>query len=121
MDYSFFTNRSQQVKACNNILEPLNVSTGCPQGCVLSTLLYSIYVESMTVSHPNMYIIKYADDTVILELCGSGQPSNLQAEMFNNAAWCENSSLLINSSKTKEIVFCNRNGEPDPIYISTQK
>ena len=72
----------------------------------------------MTVSQPNMSVIKYADDTVILELCEVKQQSLLQAEMSNIATWCEKNSLLINASKTKEVVFCNKRDDPNPSLIN---
>ena len=115
--YDFLTDRSQRVKTCNEISEALTVSTGCPQGCVLSPILFSLYVECMTVSGSNMHMVKYADDTVIIELCSPDQATNLQAEMSHIAAWCEDNSLLINSTKTKEIVFCNKRDEPNPATL----
>ena len=91
--YDFLTDRSQRVKTCNEISEALTVSTGCPQGCVLSPILFSLYVECMTVSGSNMHMVKYADDTVIIELCSPDQATNLQAERSHIAAWCEDNSL----------------------------
>ena len=64
-----------------------------------------------------MHMVKYADDTVIIELCSPDQATNLQAEMSHIAAWCEDNSLLINSTKTKEIVFCNKRDEPNPATL----
>ena len=37
--------------------------------------------------------------------------------MSHIAAWCEDNSLLINSTKTKEIVFCNKRDEPNPATL----
>ena len=56
----------------------------------------------------------FHDIMAIIELCSPDQTINLQAEMPHNTAWCEDNSLMINSTKTKEIVFCNKRDEPNP-------
>lgn len=49
--------------------ETIITSTGSPQGCVLSLVLFSFCVQK------RLHLIKYADDTIILEL-RSGHWSN---------------------------------------------
>ncbi len=45
--YNFLSDRPQAVRVGRQISSSLTLSTGAPQGCVLSPLLYSLY------SHPN--------------------------------------------------------------------
>ena len=40
----FLTGRPQVIKVGNNISTPLILNTGAPQGCVLSVLLYSLFI-----------------------------------------------------------------------------
>ncbi len=43
-------------------------STGSPQGCVLSPLLYILYTNDCRSVTENRYFVKFADDTVIVSL-----------------------------------------------------
>jgi hypothetical protein len=116
--YSFLTGRQQRVRVADELSDAITTSTGSPQGCVLSPILFTLYVENMTTSYENIHILKYADDTVILELLCQEQPSNLQQEISKLAAWCSENFLLINTSKTKEMLFTNKQHNPDPPLIT---
>lgn len=86
--YDFLTGRSQQVKSDNMTSANIITSTGSPQGCVLSPILFTLNVENMTTSHSNVHIIKYADDTVTFELLNQEQRSNPQNEASQIMTWC---------------------------------
>lgn len=64
----FLTNRSQTVKLGPLLSSTITLSTGAPQGCVLSLLLYSLYTHDCAPAHPSNTIIKFADDTTIIGL-----------------------------------------------------
>jgi hypothetical protein len=92
--------------------------TGSPQGCVLSPILFSLYVAEMSTVHPNIHMLKYADDTVILECLHESGASNLQNEMNTIVQWCDTNYLNINAAKTKEMLFTNKRHSPAPPNIS---
>lgn len=115
--YNFLTSRSQRVKTSSHKSGKLSTSTGSPQGCVLSPLLFSLYVEDMPVSS-DFIIIKYADDTVLLEFLSTNQQSCLQSEINTLKNWCDENQLTINASKTKEMVLCNKRSNPTPNPIT---
>ena len=59
----FLTSRSQVVRVGGQTSDTLTISTGAPQGCVLSPLLYNIYTHDCKASNSDTSIIKFADDT----------------------------------------------------------
>jgi hypothetical protein len=120
--WNFLTERTQVVITKEGKSPPATTSTGSPQGCVLSPILFTLYVEDMRTTLPNMDILKYADDTIIMEHICKGEASNLQSELQQIVAWCDSNHLVINTGKTKEMLFTNARHEPCPpdIYIHGQ-
>lgn len=72
----FLSNRPQRVKLGPHLSSSLTLSTGSPQGCVLSLLLYSLY--NCVPLHPTNSIIKFADDTTEVRLIKEGRGDHLQ-------------------------------------------
>ncbi|KAK1786701.1 hypothetical protein P4O66_017100 [Electrophorus voltai] len=62
---NFLTDRPQSVRVGNCASSTLTLSTGAPQGCVLSPLLYSLYTYDCTATSSFTIIVKFADDTVV--------------------------------------------------------
>ena len=60
---SYLTNRTQYV-ACNGISSSLReIETGEPQGSILGSLLFIIYMNDIHTVSDNLNFILYADDT----------------------------------------------------------
>jgi hypothetical protein len=116
--HSYLENRSQIVVTESGASAPLISSIGSPQGCVLSPLLFSIYVDDLRTRCPTMLTIKYADDTIVLENLDPTATSQMSAELDSIAGWCKDHNLIINLSKTKEIIFSNLRDEPTPPDLS---
>ena len=58
----FLTVRPQVVRVGNNPSVTLILNTGAPQGCVLSPLLYSLFIHDCVSKHDSNTIVKFADD-----------------------------------------------------------
>ena len=69
----FLTNRSQCVRVNGSLSNQLQSSTGSPQGCCLSPLLYILYTNDCRSNYVNSHIIKFADDSVIVSLLKEDQ------------------------------------------------
>jgi hypothetical protein len=111
--YDFMINRSQKVRSGNGLSPLLTTSVGTPQGCVLSPLLFSIYVQHMPKPiNGNFHIIKYADDTVLIELLSKNDISCMSDAADQLAVWCDHNDLFLNVSKTKELLLCNLRDNP---------
>ncbi len=48
------------------------ISTGAPQGCVLSPLLFSLYTSGCTSKDTSAKLLKFADDTTLIGLIQDG-------------------------------------------------
>ena len=51
-----------------NTSTPITCSTGSPQGCVLSPLLFIMYTDSCRASQEGSPLFKSSDDTALLSL-----------------------------------------------------
>ena len=79
---SFFSDRRQRVRVGHHTSTALSLSTGSPQGCVLSPLLYSLYTHDCTPAHHNNTIVKFADDTTVVG------PISGRTSRHTEMRWC---------------------------------
>ncbi|KAK1803187.1 hypothetical protein P4O66_021707 [Electrophorus voltai] len=109
---NFLTDRPQSVQVGNCASSTLTLNTGAPQGCVLSPLLYSLYTYNCTATSSSNIIVKFADDTVVMGLIWDNDERAYLEEIKHLENWCQENNLLLNVSKTKElIVDCSKKQE----------
>ncbi|KAK1806729.1 hypothetical protein P4O66_005230, partial [Electrophorus voltai] len=103
--------RPQSVRVGNCVSSTLTLSTGAPQGCVLSPLLYSLYTYDCTATSSSTIIVKFADNTVVMGLI-SDNDERAYLEIKHLENWCQENNLLLNIIKPKElIVDCSKKQE----------
>ncbi|KAK1799542.1 hypothetical protein P4O66_000369 [Electrophorus voltai] len=106
---SFLTDRPQSVRVGNCVISILTLSTGAPQGCVLSPLLYSLHTYDCAATSSSTIIVKFADDTVVVGLISDNDERAYLEEIKHLENWCQENNFLLNISKTKElIVDCSK-------------
>ncbi|KAI5090391.1 NACHT, LRR and PYD domains-containing protein 12-like [Silurus meridionalis] len=74
------------------------------QGCVLSPLLYSLYTYDCVATSNSTTIIKFADDTVVVSLISNNNETAYLQDVKNLEKGCQENNLLLNVSKTKELI-----------------
>lgn len=96
------------------------VARGCPQGGVLSPLLWNLVVNDLItrLNKHYYYTIGYADDIAILV---SGRVSSTVCDVTQQALriverWCTENELTVNPKKTEQVMFTNKRllGNYDP-------
>jgi len=82
----------------------LECSTGAPQGTVLAPFLFTLYTSDLRYNSESCHIQKYSDDTAVVGCVRGGQEKEYKdlVESFNG--WTKNNFLLLNTTKTKELV-----------------
>uniref|UniRef100_A0A8C5GZH2 Reverse transcriptase domain-containing protein n=1 Tax=Gouania willdenowi TaxID=441366 RepID=A0A8C5GZH2_GOUWI len=112
---NFLTDRKQQVRLGSITSGTRSLSTGAPQGCVLSPLLFSLYTNDCTSGDPSVKLLKFADDTTVIGLIRDGDESAFRREVEQLALWCSQNHLELNPFKTVEMsVDFRRNPPPLP-------
>ncbi len=84
-------------------------------------MLYSLYTHECVSSHSSTSIVKFADDTVVLGLISNNDETAYLNEVERLTSWCQDNSLSLNVSKTKELIvdFRKRQQRPHtPLMIS---
>ncbi|KAF7711715.1 gastrula zinc finger protein XlCGF28.1-like [Silurus meridionalis] len=64
----FLTGRPQSAWIGNSISSTTTLSTGAPQGCVLSPLLFTLLTHNCVATHSSNHIIKFANDMTMVGL-----------------------------------------------------
>ncbi|KAL0196771.1 hypothetical protein M9458_005311, partial [Cirrhinus mrigala] len=115
---SFLTDRQQLVGLGKFTSSSHNTSTGAPQGCVLSTLLF---INNCTSKDPSVKLLKFADDTTVIGLIKDGDESPYRQEVKEIAVWCSHNNLELNTLKTVEMIVDFRKNPPalPPLTIMT--
>ncbi len=114
----FLTGRPQSVRVGHNTSSTTTLSTGAPQGCVLSSLLFTLLTHDCTAKFSSNHIIKFADDTTVVGLISNNDETHYREEV---AEWCGTNNLFLNVEKTKEVVMDFRRNSVDhpPLTIES--
>ncbi|KAL4008555.1 hypothetical protein ACER0C_002407 [Sarotherodon galilaeus] len=117
---SFLTDRKQQVRLGEITSETRSLSTGVPQGCVLSLLLFSLYTNDCTSKNSAVKLLKFADDTTVIGLIQDGDESAYRQEVEQLVLWCSQHNLELNTLKTVEMTadFRRHPSTLPPLIIS---
>ena len=100
---SNLADRRQRVLINGELSDCCAITQGVPQGSILGSLFFNIYVNSLQNAVKNTRVILYADDTVLI--CTASTSVELQAILARDFNWmCDwynENKLAINVKKTK--------------------
>ncbi len=77
----FLTGRPQSVRVGHDTSSTTTLSTGAPQGCVLSPLLFTLLTHDCTAKFSSNHIIKFADDTTVVGLISNNDETHYREEV----------------------------------------
>ncbi len=109
---SFLTDRQHLVRLGKYTSSTRTISTGAPQDCVLSPLLFSLYTNDCTSKDPSVKLLKFADDTTLIGLIQDGDESAYRQEVKELAVWYSLNNLELNTLKTVEMILDFRRTPP---------
>ncbi len=76
---------------------------GIPQGTVTGSQKFLVHINDLQTSCP---LYKYVDDETLFEICSATSVSLLQESVDIVSKWIKQNNMIINASKTKEMVIC---------------
>ena len=107
---SYLGNRTQKTIANNMVSSLRNITCGVPQGSILGSLLFLIYINDLAKVIRNCKIFLYADDTVLVAT-GSvihNVYKTMQTDLDKISEWCVSNKLTVNVKKTKAMLLGTR-------------
>ena len=89
------------MKVGNNTSTSLILTTGVEQGCMLSTLLFSLFTHDCVATHTSNSIIKFADNTTAVGLITNNDETAYREEVRALGVWCQENNISLNINKIK--------------------
>ena len=100
----YLTARPQSVRMERCVSGTLECSTGAPQGTVLAPILFTLYTSDFRNNSKSCHIQKYSDDTAVVACVRGTQQKKYRDLVESINGWSKKNCLLLNTTKTKELV-----------------
>jgi len=106
---SIYNETTSKIWNGKEMSSPVNVEQGVKQGCLLSPLLFSLYLNDLhdflpgglQIGGVTIKVLMYADDIVLLSTC----PIELQRMINSLSCYCDTWGLEVNLDKSKVMIF----------------
>ena len=106
---SYLLHRKGFVRVNHTASRPYKTNSGVPQGSVLGPLLFSIFVNDVSLVISHSLFLQYADDIKIYrEIRTIDDCARLQTDVNSFNIWFKENKLRLNRSKTKVMTFSRK-------------
>jgi hypothetical protein len=122
---SLYKNQRRKIKTKNGWTEWVECKKGLRQGCVLSPILFALYVDGLQeelqknggtkIGDVTIPALLFADDIVLI----SETPQHLQTQITTTNLHCKKKGMFINFDKSKVMVMGKR--EAKSLWVVTGK
>ena len=72
--------------------------------CLVPSPLYSLFTHDCVAKHNSNTLIKFADNTTVVDLIIDNDETACGEEVRDVRVWCYDNNLSLNVSKTKELI-----------------
>jgi hypothetical protein len=112
----FLTERNFKFLAEGKFSGPRKIPAGIAQGCILTPIFYSLYINDDPAAH-GTHLAMFADDTCIYatEKYERRVLGKLQRGLTVVNSWCEHWNIKINEGKSQAIYFSRSLRVPDDL------
>ena len=121
--YDFLSNRTFNVRIGDTYSDSFDITSGVPQGAILSPLLFSILLSNPP-STKNIHSLFYADDTSLFSISDnlSTAVDNLQIAINKYSTWLSSLDLKLNPLKSSFMIFTRKKLTCPPIlYLNSTR
>ena len=110
---TFLTERTQRVRIGTTLSAPLRLTSGVPQGGILSPIIFTLYTADMEMWLKNSKLTNFADDTETH--CSSKDKDEvknfLEEDAINILKFMASNGLVANQTKTELLILNEKNKE----------
>lgn len=112
---NYLSNRTQEVSINDKSSNEQSLFSGVPQGSILGPCLFRFYINDLSLLELNGVLQLFADDGVMMYESDSLEDLflHMQEDLNILHQWMNKNFLILNSEKTKFILFENKILDPD--------
>ena len=114
---SYLTDRKQYVKINNEVSDLIEVTSGVPQGSILGSLFFIIFINHLAEHLTKVICYGFSDDLILI----SEKQCNTETAVSSLSTWCKENQMRLNFNKTHllnikgKITASNDNHKPDQV------
>ena len=107
---SYLKDRHQRVEINGVLSSPAIIQSGVPQGSIMGSLLFILYINDLPVCINFSKVMLYADDTVLYYAAKTAAELEmiLSLDLNNVAMWMTQNELFLNTKKTEYVIYGTR-------------